>query len=43
MYVVVYLNDTGDDQSAEMGATYSGQLIFTSSGTANQLTGTFGL
>ena len=43
LYVIIYLNDTGDDQSAEMGATYNGQLIFTSSGTANQLTGTFGV
>ena len=41
MYIVVYLNDTGDDQSAEMGASYTGQIIFTSSGTANQLTGKF--
>ena len=42
MYVIVYLNDNGD-QSQEMGASYSGQIIFTSSGTANQLTGTFGV
>lgn len=48
-YVVVYLDGTNDqaeggagavDQSAQMGATYQGQLIFASSA-GNQLTGTF--
>ncbi len=40
-YVLIYLNDSGD-QSAEMGARFEGQLIYTSgSGNANQLTGTF--
>ena len=40
-YVLVYLNDNGD-QSAEMGASYRGQLDFTSTaGDGNRLTGTF--
>lgn len=41
-YVLVYLNDNGNDQSSEMGATYQGQLIYTSEGgSGNTLTGTF--
>lgn len=41
-YVLIYLNDTGSDQSGEMGATYEGQLIYTSTGgTGNNLTGRF--
>lgn len=51
-YVLIYLNDTGvagdgntddDDQSAEMGATYTGQLIYSSKAGAegSTLTGTF--
>lgn len=40
-FILVYLNDN-EDQSAEMGASYTGQLIYTSnSGTGNTLTGTF--
>lgn len=38
-YFVVYLKENGD-QSSQMGASYKGQLIY-SSGTGNQLTGTF--
>lgn len=47
-YVVVYLDGTNDtntsgvDQSAQMGATYQGQLVFASSA-GNKLTGTFTL
>lgn len=41
-YVLIYLNDNNENQSSEMGATYEGQLIYTSgSGTGNTLTGTF--
>lgn len=40
-YVLVYLNENGN-QSAEMGASYTGQLIYTTTtGNGNQLTGTF--
>lgn len=40
-YVLIYLNDKGD-QSAEMGAKYTGQVIYSSSGDASTgLTGTF--
>lgn len=40
-YVLVYLNDNGD-QSSEMGASYTGQLIYASKdGIGNNLTGTF--
>jgi len=40
-YVLVYLNDNGD-QSSEMGASYTGQLIYSSKdGVGNNLTGTF--
>lgn len=39
-YVLVYLNDNGD-QSNEMGASYTGQLIYTSGEGGNTLTGTF--
>lgn len=40
-YILVYLNDNGD-QSAEMGASYTGQIIYTSiDGIGNNLTGTF--
>ena len=47
-YVVVYLDGTGDgtdnavDQSAQMGASYQGQLSFVSSA-GSMLTGTFNL
>lgn len=46
VYIVVFLDGTDDgtpsgvDQSAQMGATYEGQLIYVS-GSGNQLTGTF--
>lgn len=41
-YVLVYLNDSGEDQSEEMGASYTGQLVYTSAdGLGNTLTGTF--
>lgn len=40
-YVLVYLNDNGD-QSSEMGASFTGQLIYSSgTGNGNNLTGTF--
>lgn len=40
-YVLVYLNDNGD-QSAEMGASYTGKLTYVSKdGIGNALTGTF--
>ena len=40
-YVLIYLNDNGD-QSGEMGASFTGQLIYSSgSGSGNTLTGTF--
>jgi len=40
-YVLIYLNDNGD-QSSEMGASFTGQLIYSSgTGTGNNLTGTF--
>lgn len=40
-YVLIYLNDNGD-QSGEMGASFTGQLIYSSgTGTGNTLTGTF--
>ena len=40
-YVAIYLNEDGD-QSAQMGATYSGQIVYTSSsGNGSALTGTF--
>lgn len=45
-YIVIYLDGTNDgtssgvDQSAQMGATYQGQLVY-ESGAGNQLTGTF--
>lgn len=42
-YILVYLNEIEDDQSAEMGATYTGQVIYTSDNTASRLTGTFNL
>jgi len=41
-YVLIYLNETGSDQSGMMGANYQGQLIYTSEGdNGNTLTGTF--
>ena len=40
-YVLVYLNDNGD-QSSEMGASFTGQLLYSSGDDSeNQLTGTF--
>ena len=42
-YAIIYLNENGD-QSAEMGATYTGQIVYASAnGTGNQLTGTFNI
>ncbi len=43
MYILVYLNEIEDDQSDEMGANYTGQIVFTSNTTASRLTGTFNL
>lgn len=41
-YVLIYLNDSNDNQSKEMGASYTGQLIYSSQdGSGNTLTGTF--
>lgn len=41
-YVLIYLNETGSDQSSIMGASYQGQVIYTSEGdNGNTLTGTF--
>ena len=42
-YILVYLNEIEDDQSDEMGANYTGQIVFTSNTTASRLTGTFNL
>ncbi len=42
-YLVIYLNDEGEDQSNEMGASYTGQLIYSSTGNSSRLTGTFSL
>lgn len=40
-YALIYLNDEGD-QSAEMGASFTGQIVYVSAaGNGNQLTGTF--
>ena len=42
-YALIYLNENGN-QSAEMGATYTGQISYVSQdGTGSQLTGTFNL
>lgn len=45
LYVLVWLNDTTENQSTMMGASYKGQFIFSAvgMGTGNQLTGTFNL
>ena len=45
LYVLVWLNDTTENQSSMMGASYKGQFIFSAvgMGTGNQLTGTFNL
>ena len=51
-YVLIYLNEKkaentethvfeAQDQSSEMGAEYKGQIVYTSTGTGNRLTGTF--
>ena len=40
-YILIYLNENGD-QSAEMGATFQGQVVYASEGAnTNRLTGTF--
>ena len=45
LYVLVWLNDTTENQSSMMGASYKGQFIFSAvgMGAGNQLTGTFKL
>ena len=45
LYVLVWLNDTTENQSSMMGASYKGQFIFSAvgMGTGNKLTGTFKL
>jgi hypothetical protein len=45
LYVLVWLNDSNENQSSMMGASYKGQFIFSAvgMGTGNQLTGTFNL
>lgn len=41
-YVLIYLNDTGLDQSLEMGSSYEGQFIYSSEGEGGStLTGAF--
>ena len=41
-YILIYLDDKNENQSSEMGATYTGQLIYSSgNGVGNTLTGTF--
>lgn len=45
LYVLVWLNDTTENQSSMMGASYKGQFIFSAvgMGAGNELTGTFNL
>ena len=45
LYVLVWLNDSNENQSSMMGASYKGQFIFSAvgMGAGNQLTGTFNL
>ena len=45
LYVLVWLNDSTENQSTMMGASYKGQFIFSAvgMGAGNQLTGTFNL
>ena len=45
IYVLVWLNDSAENQSSMMGASYKGQFIFSAvgMGAGNQLTGTFNL
>ena len=45
LYVLVWLNDSAENQSSMMGASYKGQFIFSAvgMGAGNQLTGTFNL
>ena len=45
LYVLVWLNDSAENQSTMMGASYKGQFIFSAvgMGAGNQLTGTFNL
>lgn len=44
-YFVVYLNEATEntDQSTQMGATYNGQLVYTTTAGGNRLTGTFSM
>ena len=45
LYVLVWLNESNENQSSMMGASYKGQFIFSAvgMGAGNQLTGTFNL
>ena len=45
LYVLVWLNDSTENQSSMMGASYKGQFIFSAvgMGAGNKLTGTFNL
>ena len=45
LYVLVWLNDSNENQSTMMGASYKGQFIFSAvgMGAGNELTGTFNL
>ena len=45
LYVLVWLNDSAENQSSMMGASYKGQFIFSAvgMGAGNELTGTFNL
>ena len=45
LYVLVWLNDSTENQSSMMGASYKGQFIFSAvgMGAGNELTGTFNL
>ena len=45
LYVLVWLNDSTENQSSMMGASYKGQFIFSAvgMGAGNRLTGTFNL
>ena len=40
-YFVVYLNEAGEDNNPEMGASFEGELTFTNKTGGQQLTGTF--
>lgn len=42
-YFVIYLNEVGEQNNPEMGASYQGQLVYTSTAGGQQLTGTFNI